>query len=65
MLHCGEPDKGAGTRGMDVSEAAPVRWVPDRTIKQPAWPVPKVVDALWRGARGLCPACGKIGRAHV
>lgn len=34
-------------------------WQPDRTQALPAWPIPPLMTALWRGARGLCPACGK------
>jgi uncharacterized protein (DUF983 family) len=42
-----------------VPEAAPVRWTPDRSPKLPAWPVPRMIDALRRGALGTCPACGR------
>jgi uncharacterized protein (DUF983 family) len=42
-----------------VSEATPVRWQPDRSPKSPAWPVPRLFEALLRGARCTCPACGK------
>lgn len=59
MLHCGERTTGAADKDDAVTDAEPVRWTPDRTTKLPAWPVPKVMDALWRGARGQCPACGK------
>ncbi len=34
-------------------------WQPDRTVAAPAWPVPPWGAALFRGVRGLCPACGK------
>ena len=34
-------------------------WQPDRTPAKPSWPVPTLWTALWRGARFLCPACGK------
>ncbi len=34
-------------------------WQPDRTPVLPAWPIPPLATALWRGGRGLCPACGK------
>ena len=34
-------------------------WQPDRTPVLPAWPIPPLATAMWRGARGLCPACGK------
>lgn len=39
--------------------ATPVTWKPDRTPKAVAWPVPPMGTALWRGVRGLCPACGQ------
>jgi uncharacterized protein (DUF983 family) len=42
-----------------VSESTPVRWQPDRTAKLPPWPMPRMADALRRGFRGRCPACGK------
>ena len=42
-----------------VAEIAPVRWQPDRTRKVPAWPVPRVWQAMLRGAAGKCPACGE------
>lgn len=34
-------------------------WKPDRTPAAPAWPVPPLLVGMWRGARGLCPACGQ------
>ena len=34
-------------------------WRPDRDPVAPAWPLPPLMTQLWRGARGLCPACGK------
>ena len=37
----------------------PVVWRPDRTQAAPAWPVPPLLTQMWRGARGLCPACGQ------
>ncbi len=37
----------------------PVRWQPDRMPQRPPWPVPPLLVALSRGARGLCPACGQ------
>ncbi len=37
----------------------PTFWQPDRTPLAPAWPIPPMSTALWRGARGLCPACGQ------
>jgi uncharacterized protein (DUF983 family) len=38
---------------------APARWQPDPSPKLPPWPVPPMLTALARGARGLCPACGQ------
>jgi len=38
---------------------APIQWQPDRSPQQPPWPVPPLLTALARGARGLCPACGQ------
>ncbi len=38
---------------------AAVRWQPDRSPKQPPWPVPPLPVALGRGVRCLCPACGQ------
>jgi uncharacterized protein (DUF983 family) len=37
----------------------PIRWQPDRTLRLPPWPVPKLSTALGRGLLGRCPACGK------
>ncbi len=34
-------------------------WQPDRTPRQPPWPVPPLPTALGRGIRGRCPACGQ------
>ena len=42
-----------------VNDGAPVRWQPDRSTKLPAWPVPRLWDAVRRGACATCPACGK------
>ncbi len=46
----------------------PDRWQPDRTFPAPGsvglWPTPPASVAMWRGARGLCPACG-VGRAFA
>lgn len=39
--------------------AARTVWQPDRTPVAPAWPIPPLATAMWRGARGLCPACGQ------
>ena len=36
----------------------PDRWQPDRTVSAAAWAVPSASVAMWRGACGLCPACG-------
>lgn len=38
---------------------APVRWQPDRSPKQPPWPVPAFFTALGRGLMNRCPACGQ------
>lgn len=38
---------------------APTRWQPDRSPKLPPWPMPPMLTAMTRGARGLCPACGQ------
>ena len=48
----------AELEGFVVSESKPVRWLPDREQKLPTWPVPRVWDAMKRGALGACPACG-------
>ncbi len=42
-----------------VPDHNPVRWQPDRRPVAPPWPVPPTTVAMWRGARGLCPACGQ------
>ena len=42
-----------------MTDIAPVRWQPSREQSKPAWPVPKMAEAMWRGACGHCPACGK------
>ena len=34
-------------------------WQPDRSPVVPGWPVPPLLTAMWRGLRGLCPACGE------
>lgn len=34
-------------------------WTPDRAEVAPSWPVPPLKIAVWRGIRGLCPACGQ------
>ena len=34
-------------------------WQPDRSPAPPAWPIPPLLTGMWRGARFLCPACGK------
>ena len=36
----------------------PFLWTPDRSDPTPAWPVPPLATAMFRGARFLCPACG-------
>ncbi len=41
---------------------APTRWpayAPDAGIVADTWPYPPMGIALWRGLKGLCPACGK------
>lgn len=40
-------------------QIAPVRWEPDRAPAEVAWPMPDLSVAVWRGVRGLCPACGQ------
>jgi uncharacterized protein (DUF983 family) len=35
------------------------RWVPDRSTPLNPWPMPTLADAIGRGLRGRCPACGK------
>ncbi|MCW3475141.1 DUF983 domain-containing protein [Limobrevibacterium gyesilva] len=42
-----------------LSEITPVQWHPDRTPKQPPWPLPPLLTALGRGFACRCPACGK------
>jgi uncharacterized protein (DUF983 family) len=50
----------ADPEGLTVPDTnAPTRWQPDRVPNRPPWPVPPMATALWRGARGLCPACGQ------
>lgn len=36
----------------------PIHWEPNRTTPVPHWTVPSLSTGLWRGACGLCPACG-------
>lgn len=36
----------------------PFFWEPNRITPVPRWTVPTARIGLWRGARGLCPACG-------
>lgn len=40
-------------------QTPPVRWQPDRTPVAPAWPVPPLLTAMFRGLKGWCPACGQ------
>ena len=40
-------------------QSPPVRWEPDRTPAEVAWPIPDLPVALGRGVRCLCPACGQ------
>ena len=42
-----------------AAATAPVRWQPSRAVPPVPWPVPPMVAALLRGARGRCPACGQ------
>ncbi|MGI4803023.1 MAG: DUF983 domain-containing protein [Janthinobacterium lividum] len=37
----------------------PVRWQPDRSPTVPDWPIPPLKTAVFRGLKGLCPACGQ------
>jgi uncharacterized protein (DUF983 family) len=37
----------------------PIPWQPDRMLRSPPWPTPKLSTALSRGLLGRCPACGK------
>ena len=39
-----------------MSDIVPVRWQPDRASTDASRP--RVIDAVWRGLRGKCPACG-------
>jgi uncharacterized protein (DUF983 family) len=36
-----------------------VVWRPDRSVPAPAWPVPPLGVAMWRGLLCTCPSCGK------
>jgi len=36
-----------------------VRWQPTRMMPEQAWPMPTLAQALRRGFRGRCPACGQ------
>lgn len=40
-----------------MSDIVPVRWQPDRASTEASRP--RVIDAVWRGLRGKCPACGE------
>jgi len=42
-----------------IAPPPPVTWQPDRRSKAAAWPMPAMAQALWRGFKGQCPACGK------
>ena len=53
------PDTNVPYSDATERSAAPVVWQPDRTPEAPSWPIPALQTALWRGARGLCPACGQ------
>lgn len=37
----------------------PIYWEPNRITPVQRWTVPTAAIGLWRGARGLCPACGR------
>jgi uncharacterized protein (DUF983 family) len=41
-----------------MPDTLPARWVPNRSLSVPAWPVPALRVAVFRGLRGVCPACG-------
>jgi uncharacterized protein (DUF983 family) len=43
-----------------MPDTLPTRWVPNRAPASPAWPVPGLSQALLRGLRGRCPACGGV-----
>ena len=38
---------------------AVMRWQPDRSPRQPPWPLPPLATAVRRGLVGHCPGCGK------
>jgi uncharacterized protein (DUF983 family) len=42
-----------------IKQMAITHWRPDRNIKLPEWPVPKLAAALWRGMTNRCPVCGE------
>ena len=37
---------------------APIQWQPDRSDKDPGWPMPPMMTAIGRGLLGRCPSCG-------
>jgi uncharacterized protein (DUF983 family) len=42
-----------------MPDTPPTKWVPNRSPATPPWPQPPIWLAMLRGARGLCPACGR------
>jgi len=36
-----------------------MRWQPPRSMPEPPYRPPPFASAIWRGARNLCPICGK------
>ena len=53
------PDTNVPYSDAAARPVEPVVWRPDRTPDVPSWPIPALQTAMWRGARGLCPACGE------
>jgi uncharacterized protein (DUF983 family) len=52
----------AGRAPEGMINMAPIRWPADASdagAKRNAWPQPPMATAIWRGFKGLCPACGK------
>jgi uncharacterized protein (DUF983 family) len=47
------------TPGPAEPPQATAAWRADRAPRAVAWPVPKLADALLRGLRCRCPACGQ------
>ncbi len=42
-----------------MDQNTPVVWTPNRTEVAPAWHVPTLGVALWRGLQCKCPSCGE------